>query len=127
MRFLADIGISPKAVAYLRSQDYDAIHLSEENLHSLPDPDILSKAQVEKRILLTHDLDFGELLAASGFHIPSVVIFRLSSMTATNVNLYLAAVLQEHSLALQQGAIISVTDTRIRIRTLPIKRNGSSR
>jgi predicted nuclease of predicted toxin-antitoxin system len=126
MKFLADIGISPKAVAYLRSQGYDAIHLSEENLHRLPDPDILTKAQVEKRILLTHDLDFGELLAASGFHIPSVVIFRLSSMTAANVNLYLAAVLQEHALALQQGAVISVTDTRIRIRTLPIERNRSS-
>ena len=40
----------------------------------LPDMKILVKAKEEGRILLTHDLDFGELLAASGGSLPSVII-----------------------------------------------------
>ncbi|HEY57982.1 MAG TPA: DUF5615 family PIN-like protein, partial [Anaerolineae bacterium] len=31
-------------------------------------------------VLLTHDLDFGELVAASGARLPSVVVFRLRNM-----------------------------------------------
>ena len=32
------------------------------------------------RVLLTHDLDFGELVAASGAKLPSIVVFRLANM-----------------------------------------------
>jgi len=63
MRFLADMGISPKVVELLRSQGHEALHLHEEGLGQLPDVDILKKARKEGRIVLTHDLDFAELLA----------------------------------------------------------------
>ena len=43
----------------------------------MTDPEILRKARTEGRILLTHDLDFADLVAASGSALPSVVIFRL--------------------------------------------------
>jgi len=43
MKFLADMGISPKAVVHLRQRGHDALHLIDENLHKLPDPDILVK------------------------------------------------------------------------------------
>ncbi len=77
MKFLADMGISPKTVNFLKDQGYDAVHLHEQGLDRMPDSDILKKAGNENRVLLTHDLDFGELVAASGTVLPSVVIFRL--------------------------------------------------
>jgi len=80
MRFLADMGISPNTVAFLRAQGHDAIHLLEVELERLTDPAILEKALQEECILLTHDLDFGELLAASKAQLPSVIIFRLQNM-----------------------------------------------
>ena len=86
MKFLADMGISPRVVATLRKQGHDAVHLQEQNLGRLPDHEILSKARAEERIVLTHDLDFGELLAASGGTPPSVIIFRLTDMRAENVS-----------------------------------------
>jgi len=49
----------------------------DEGLHRLPDGEVLDKTLRENRILLTHDLDFGELLAASGGSLPSEVIFRV--------------------------------------------------
>jgi len=37
--------------------------------------DVLEKARKEKCIVLRHDFDFGDLIAASGADLPSVVIF----------------------------------------------------
>ena len=52
MKFLADMGISPKTVAFLREQGYEAVHLHEEGLDRLEDPAILAKAREEGFILL---------------------------------------------------------------------------
>jgi predicted nuclease of predicted toxin-antitoxin system len=120
MKFLADIGISPKSVIYLRKAGYDAVHLIEQQLQKLPDSEILAKALHEGRVVLTHDLDFADLLAASGAHLPSVVIFRLRNMRPERVNHYLAQILQRHSAELRQSAIISVSETQFRVRNLPL-------
>ena len=63
MRFLADMGVSTRTVAWLRSTGHDAVHLLDEGLYRLPDSQILAKAREEARIVLTMDLDFGRLLA----------------------------------------------------------------
>jgi predicted nuclease of predicted toxin-antitoxin system len=60
MKFLADMGISPRTVTFLRELGHEAVHLHEEGLERLGDTAILAKARKEGRILLTHDLDFGE-------------------------------------------------------------------
>ncbi|RMH82023.1 MAG: hypothetical protein D6681_17545 [Calditrichaeota bacterium] len=125
MRFLADMGISPKTVAFLREQGQEAVHLCEEGLKRLEDPAILSKAREEGYILLTHDLDFGELIASSGAELPSVIVFRLRNMHPDNVNRYLQTILNRHGEALEKGVIISVMEGRIRVRTLPLKPDES--
>ena len=89
MKFLADMGISPKTISSLQSLGQDAVHLHNEGLDRLPDSAILQKARDEQRVLLTHDLDFGELIAASEASMPSVVIFRLRNMRPKQVNHYL--------------------------------------
>lgn len=120
LKFLADIGISPKAVAFLRSEGYDALHLIEEKLERLSDVEIIHKAKTEGRIILTHDLDFGDLMAASGDRLPSVVIFRLADMRPDNVNRHLRLVLTHYQALLESGAILSITQGRIRVRRLPV-------
>ncbi|HEY9702480.1 MAG TPA: DUF5615 family PIN-like protein, partial [Allocoleopsis sp.] len=77
MKFLADMGVSPLTVKALCELGYDAIHLCEQGLERLSDTLIMSKAKSENRIVLTFDLDFGDLLAYSGDSLPSVIIFRL--------------------------------------------------
>ncbi|NBD35476.1 MAG: hypothetical protein GVY30_05705 [Chloroflexi bacterium] len=120
MKFLADMGISPQSVAFLRDLDIEAIHLHELSLDRLPDSEILEKARREGYIVLTHDLDFGELLALSGAEVPSVVIFRLQNMRPENINRYLKILISEHQTTLDKGAILSVNEGRIRVRQLPI-------
>ena len=120
MKFLADMGISPRCVASLRAWGHDAVHLYEQGLRQLPDGDILEKARHEGRIVLTHDLDFGELLAVSGGNLPSVIIFRLKDMRAENVNRYLRAIIEQYTEILSSGAICSVTEKQVRVRALPL-------
>ncbi|MBI1741741.1 DUF5615 family PIN-like protein [Candidatus Acetothermia bacterium] len=120
MKFLADMGISPRTAAWLQQLGHDAIHLHAQGLDRLPDPDILSKARKEERVLLTSDLDFGYLLAVSRAQLPSVVIFRLADMRPSSVHHYLEQVLKQCQQELAQGAIVIVTERRIRVRTLPI-------
>ena len=121
MNFLADMGISPRIVEELRKKGHDAIHLAEQGLYRMPDGDILQKARLESRVLLTHDLDFGELLAASGEDLPSVIIFRLKDMRPANVSRHIVSILNKQSDALIKGAVLSVTEQKVRIRVLPIK------
>lgn len=121
MKFLADMGLSPKTVSFLQDAGHDAVHLHDQGLDRLPDSAILEKARSEGCVLLTHDLDFGELMAASGAALPSVVIFRLRDMRPPNVNRYLGEILAEYRKPLEDGAIMSVTEGQIRVRPLPIK------
>ncbi len=120
MKFLADMGISPKTVRFLRKLGYDAIHLSDEGLFRLDDAAILIKARKEGRILLTHDLDFGELIAASHAHLPSIIVFRLRNMRPENVNYHLQQIITQYGAIIESGVFISVTEGRFRVRKLPI-------
>jgi len=96
------------------------LHLSEQGLERLPDPGIVEKARREERILLVHDLGFGELVAASGATLPSVITFRLRNMHPDRVNGALQNILSQHGETLDHGAMISVTEGQIRIRRLPL-------
>jgi predicted nuclease of predicted toxin-antitoxin system len=124
MKFLADMGISPSTVAFLQGLGHDALHLHDQDLGRLQDPAILEKARAESRVLLTHDLDFGELIAASGARLPSIIVFRLRNMRPEQVNRYLHAIITQHEASLVQGAIISVTEGQIRVRLLPLGARG---
>ncbi len=42
MKFLADMGISPKTVTFLKNLEYDALHLHDQGLDRLEDSDILN-------------------------------------------------------------------------------------
>jgi predicted nuclease of predicted toxin-antitoxin system len=124
MKFLADMGISPRTVDFLQDMGHDATHLHEEGLDRLSDSNILAKARREMCVLLTHDLDFGELVAISKARLPSVVTFRLRNMRPSNVNRHLQATIEQHREALESGALITVTEGHIRVRRLPIERVG---
>src|SRR5690349_18245192 len=120
MRFLADMGVSQRVGEWLRANGHDAVHLRDEGLQRLPNGEIFQKASREQRIVLTFDLDFGEILAGSAGQIVSVVPFRVRNTRADFVTRRLKDVLNESSEELLQGAIVVAEDGRHRVRKLPI-------
>lgn len=123
MRFLLDMGLAQSTARFLRQQGHEAVHLRDQGLQRVDDTLIIEKACSEDRIVLTHDLDFGRVVALSGQRIPSVITFRLSDMRASTVNRHLAEVLLRFAEPLIAGALVSVTDRDIRVRRLPIARH----
>jgi predicted nuclease of predicted toxin-antitoxin system len=79
------MGVSITTVEALRTAHHEAVHLREQGLIRLPDPAIVAKAAQEASIVLTFDLDFGDILAAAGSDAPSVIIFRLRNQTPASV------------------------------------------
>lgn len=121
MKFLANMGISPDTVAYLKTLGHDAKHLIEERLGQRADSEILAKARSEDRVVLTHDLDFSDLMAASGATTPSIILFRLRNMRPESVNRHLRQVLERFQPQLESGAVVTVTEGSVRVRELPIE------
>jgi predicted nuclease of predicted toxin-antitoxin system len=70
--------------------------------------------------VLTFDLDFGEIIAASGRTSVSAILFRLRNTRADFVVRRLKAVLDQSMEELAQGAVVLVEDGRHRLRRLPI-------
>ena len=95
------------------------MHLRDEGLQKLPDSTIFDKAYSEGRVVLTFDLDFGEIAAFSHGRIVSVILFRLHNTRTPHVIQRLNSAL-EFRRELEKGAIILVEETRVRIRRLPI-------
>ncbi len=110
------MGVALRIVQWLRENGHDAVHLREKNLHRLPNGEIFEKAHAERRIILTFDLDFGEILALSGGKQVSVILFRLHNTRTLHVIERLEKVLNDASAALEDGAIVVVEESRHRIR-----------
>ena len=120
MRFLADAGVSPKTVEFLKQLGHEAVHVRTLGLQRAPDAELVERARADASVVLTFDLDFGEILALGILDKPSVIIFRLADERADSVNQSLSIVLAERLAELQSGVLILVEDTRYRVRKLPI-------
>src|SRR2546425_2477684 len=120
MRFLADAGLSPLTVDFLIELGHEAIHVRTLGLQRAPDLDIVARASADSSVVVTFDLDFGDILALGVLDKPSVIICRLADERADSVNRHLATVLAERLAELESGVLILVEDTRYRVRKLPI-------
>src|SRR5258708_6904701 len=110
--------VSLEVVEWLRRQGHDAKHLREENLHKLPDGDIFKKAVDEKRIIITFDLDFGEIVALTKRKRAGIILFRLYNTRAVHVIERLKALLEDAPASLTDSITI-VEETRYRVRQFP--------
>jgi len=122
LRFLADAGISPKTVDFLNQLGHEAVHVRAEGLERSSDRALVERAQADGCVLVTFDLDFGDILALGVLDKPSAIILRLENERAESVNRHLAVVVTECVNALESGALILVEEARYRVRKLPIGR-----
>jgi predicted nuclease of predicted toxin-antitoxin system len=120
VRILADMHISPRTVAWLRSQGHDVLRVDEVLTPSASDRAIVAEAIRDERVVLTHDLDFTAIVATSGKARPSVISLRLSTARIDQVNQRLGEVLPVVEQAAAQGALITVEDALVRTRNLPL-------
>jgi len=71
---------------------------------------------------VTHDLDFGALLAAGGQRTPSVLQLRTADLSPDVYAPLLIAALNQTADALADGALVTVSPSESRVRILPLRR-----
>lgn len=76
LKFLLDVGVGRKAEEWLISQGYDVKSIRTIN-PSMADETILNIAVMEKRMVITMDKDFGEMIYHSGLAHVGVLLLRL--------------------------------------------------
>ena len=119
MRFLLDMNLPPAMADWLRSGGHDAVHVREIGLAHLPDREVFARAAEDGRIVVTFDLDFGEIVGLAGATGSGVVLLGLRLARQHHLRERLQAAISRAAEALQAGATVVVEDTRIRIRRMP--------
>ena len=75
MRFLADECCDASLVAALRREGHDVVY-AVESLAGTTDEELLDRAYVEGRVVITEDKDFGELVYRLGRPAAGIVLLR---------------------------------------------------
>ena len=119
MRFLLDMNLPPAIADRLRAEGHDAIHVLHAGYGGLPDRAIFERAAADHRIVVTFDLDFGEIAGASADRRPGVILLRLRRARQSYLWERLRITIAEAGGALETGAVVLVEDARIRVRRLP--------
>ena len=85
----------------------------------MPNGEIFDKAIAESRVVVTFDLDFGEIVALSKGRKTGVILFRLRNTRTSFVVQRLTEVIADCADALARGAVVIVEETRQRVREFP--------
>ena len=114
MKLMADEGVDKPIVNALRSAGFDVVYVLETN-QGADDDYILKTANDQKRILLTQDKDFGELVFRLKFAHFGVVLIRLNGYSADDKALIITkAFLKYHFELINCFTVIQPNAIRIR-------------
>ncbi len=121
MNFLLNMNVHRDMAAPLKKRGHVCRHVGDIGMSRAKDVEIVVEAKKAGEIIITHDLDYGHLLAFSGEKAPSVIILRLRDLRTEEILSRLDSVWKEIEHPLMDGAIVSLSDKSLRIRHLPIE------
>ena len=121
MKFLVDMNLSPRWAASLANAGWEAKHWSEVGKANASDAEILRYAAANDYVVVTHDLDFGAILAVTHGKKPSVVQIRGLDISPEATAEQTIAALRHVQAELAAGALLTVEADRTRLRILPLR------
>jgi predicted nuclease of predicted toxin-antitoxin system len=120
MKLLVDMNLSPRWVAVLAGAGIETAHWSALGANNAPDSEIMAYARANGYVVLTHDLDFGAILAATQDEKPSVVQIRADDVSPDVIGKLVISALRQMASELEDGALITVDQSHTRLRILPL-------
>jgi predicted nuclease of predicted toxin-antitoxin system len=121
MRLLVDMNLSPRWIEALTGAGFEAAHWSTLGAGNASDSEIMAYARANNCVVLTHDLDFGAILAATQGEKPSVVQIRAEDVSPGAISQPVIIALRQLSFELEQGALLTIDPIRTRLRLLPLQ------
>lgn len=120
MKLLVDMNLSPPWVRFLADAGIETAHWSDLGAKNAPDTEIMAFAKANGYVVLTHDLDFSAILAATHGDKPSVVQIRAADVSPHAIGRPVLDALRQMAAELDKGALLAVDPTRTRLRLLPL-------
>jgi predicted nuclease of predicted toxin-antitoxin system len=117
LKLLLNANLSSQTAHFLREQfNFDVRCILEDNLGQLTDQAIADIAMQEKRVIITSDLDFGQIFHFNSSNQLGVIVLRISDQTIENVNGVLQKFFKSFdNLASLATTLIVIEDNRYRI------------
>lgn len=117
---LLDQGLPRSTVSLLQNQGWNVLHTGDIGLIRSSDVEILEYARKEGRTIITLDSDFHTILALTNASKPSVVRIRLEGLRGNDLAALIKEIWPKIENHLKAGAMVSVNDSGIRIRNIPL-------
>jgi predicted nuclease of predicted toxin-antitoxin system len=114
MKFLLDESVEYRLSSYLTTLGHNVTAIAHDSPASIEDQTVLTVATHEKRILITNDRDFGELIFRQQLHHSGVIFLRMRGQTVEDKQTRLGQVIAEY--ADQLHHFLVVTPKRVRVR-----------
>ena len=118
MKLLIDMNLSPRWVSILGDAGFEATHWSTLGRNNASDTEITAFAKANDYVVLTHDLDFGAILAATHGDKPSVVQIRSEDVSPDVIGKSIIVALRQMTAELEEGALVTLDPNRPRLRVL---------
>ncbi|MDP2183314.1 MAG: DUF5615 family PIN-like protein [Actinomycetota bacterium] len=114
MNLLADEGVETRIVERLRYEGHDVEYVAEL-APGITDDEVLERANNDRRVLVTVDKDFGELVFRLGRVTSGVLLVRLSGLSSDDKATLVADAVRDHGVKMP-GAFTVVSPSLVRIR-----------
>jgi predicted nuclease of predicted toxin-antitoxin system len=121
VKLLVDMNLSPSWIDRLVRHGFEAVHWSTIGAVTAPDHAILTWATEHGFVVITNDLDFSSILAASAAATPSVVQIRTQDLLSDEVVGTVVHALEAHREHIERGALLSIDEAATRVRVLPLR------
>jgi predicted nuclease of predicted toxin-antitoxin system len=121
MKVLIDMNLSPRWLDLLTGAGLEAVHWSVLGAGNAPDQEIMAYAKANDYVVLTHDLDFAAILAATQGEKPSVVQIRAERLQPDAIGKHVVSALRQMAAELAEGALVTIEPERTRVRVLPLQ------
>lgn len=112
IKFIADVNVEKVIVDYLLEEGYDVKWIPDYNCEML-DEDLLEMAKVERRILITNDKDFGELIFLQKRLSIGIILIRIKGQKVEVKLKLMKKLLQNYRNKLLNNFVI-ITDKKLR-------------
>jgi predicted nuclease of predicted toxin-antitoxin system len=120
VKVLVDMNLSPAWVEFLAAAGLEAVHWSNVGPGDASDDELMRWAANHEHVVLTADLDFAAILAATRRRKPSVIQVRSENLGPQAIGAAVNSAIRQARVDLAEGAIVSVEPSRSRLRVLPL-------
>jgi predicted nuclease of predicted toxin-antitoxin system len=120
VKILVDVNLAFRWASLLTSRGIESVPWAVIGKSNAPDTEIMTHAATNGYSVLTNDLDFSAILAATGKDKPSVIQIRATDTRPEGLIDTVVQTINQMCNDIEQGAIVTIDINKARVHLLPL-------